>query len=216
MEVDDIEELKVVGGRKGQKASVMNISSDENEDIEVWLNVKDQDSECKDICINNRDYERDRIRDIERDKNRDKERDEVRDRERDEVRDRQRDEVRDRERDRVRDKERDDSAIRELTITSHEGGEAELTVKKVLEVFKRISSIKTPLINSQLALPFNKNPVKDSKKFKEEYAQVKNDIGKIDGKKGKCSYEEEKERRKSVPFKWPESSPEPTGIRPHF
>ena len=144
----------------------------------------------------------------ERNKLRDDERDRVRDRLRDEERDRLRDIVRDRERDEIRDMERDKSTMRELTATVGESEETELTIKTVFEVFKRISSIKTPIINSQLALPYNKKPVKNSIKFKEEYVQVRSDFGKIDGKKGKAAYLEEKERRTSLPFNWPESSPE--------
>ena len=60
---------------------------------------------------------------------------------RDRKRDKERDEVRDKERDDIRDRERDNLAIRELTASRNEGGEPELTVKRVLEVFKRISSM---------------------------------------------------------------------------
>ena len=206
MEVDEVEQVEVVGGREGEMAMAMDIFSDESTDVEDGLSDEVVFSESKDIS-----KERDKLRETDRDRIRDKERDRKRDKERDEVRDRERDEVRDKERDDIRDRERDNLAIRELTASRNEGGEPELTVKRVLEVFKRISSIRTPIINSQLALPFNKNPVKDSKKFKEEYAKVKHDIGKVDGKKGKAAYEEEKEKRKSLPFNWPESSPESTG-----
>jgi hypothetical protein len=145
------------------------------------------------------------IKDKERDMIRDKERDLVRDRERDLVRDRERDVVRDRERDLVRDGERG------VLMEEENGERPQLTVEKVLAVFKRISSIKTPLINSQLALPFKMKPVKNSIMFKEEYAEIKSDIRKIDGRKGKMAYEQEKEKRKSLPFNWPASSPETTG-----
>ena len=47
-----------------------------------------------------------------------------------------------------------------------------LTVEKVLETFRRISSIKTPDINSKLAIPYQKEPVKSSRKFKEEYSDT--------------------------------------------
>ena len=80
-----------------------------------------------------------------------------------------------------------------------------LTVEKVLETFKRISAIKTPEINSKLAIPFNKQSVVSSVKFKEEYSEVKCNLRKMSGCLGK--EKAEKERRKSEPFTWPHSSP---------
>ena len=88
-----------------------------------------------------------------------------------------------------------------------------LTVEKVLETFKRISAIKTPDINSKLAIPFKKEPVGSSSKFKEEYLVVKNDIRKVSGGQGKEAYHAEKERRKSAPFSWPNPSPSRQGGR---
>ena len=41
-----------------------------------------------------------------------------------------------------------------------------LTVEKVLETFKRISAIKTPEINSKLAIPYKKQPVVNSSKWR--------------------------------------------------
>ena len=82
-----------------------------------------------------------------------------------------------------------------------------LTVEKVLETFRRISSIKTPDINAKLAIPYQKEPVKSSTKFKEEYSDVKNNLRKISGGLGKEVYHAEKERRKSAPFSWPKPSP---------
>ena len=166
--------------------------------------VSDMAGDKERVEDDNRDSDRHKFRDEERDRIRDR----IRDEERDKLRDRERDLVRDRERDEIRDIERDNSTIRELTAEVGEGEETKLTVKTVFEVFKRVSSIKTPIINSQLALPYNKKPVKDSTKFKGEYVQVKNEMGRIDGKKGKEAYEKEKERRKSLLFNWPESSPE--------
>ena len=129
------------------------------------------------------------------------------------MRDRERDLVRDRERDLVRDRERGllMEGVMEEENSERLANGPQLTVEKVLEVFKRISSIKTPVINSQLALPFKMKPVKNSIMFKEEYAEIKSDIRKIDGRKGKMAYEQEKEKRKSLPFNWPASSPETTG-----
>ena len=82
-----------------------------------------------------------------------------------------------------------------------------LTAEKVLETFKRISAIKTPEINSKLAIPFNKQSVVSSVKFKEEYSEVKCNLRKMSGCLGKEAYQAEKERRKSEPFTWPHSSP---------
>ena len=75
-----------------------------------------------------------------------------------------------------------------------------------MEVFKRISSVNTPEINSNLAIPFKKEPVNDSSKFKEEYSVAKNDLRKTTGGKGKGSYQEEKNRKLSLPFPWPKAS----------
>ena len=75
-----------------------------------------------------------------------------------------------------------------------------LTVEKVLETFKRISSIKTPDINTKLAIPFKKQPVVSRTKFKEEYSDIKSDLRKVSGGLGKEAYHTEKERRKSQPF----------------
>ena len=82
-----------------------------------------------------------------------------------------------------------------------------LTVEKVLETFKRISAIKTPEINSKLAIPFNKQSVVSSVKFKEEYSEVKCNLRKMSGGLGKKAYQAEKKRMKSEPFTWPDSSP---------
>ena len=47
---------------------------------------------------------------------------------------------------------------------SENGEVTELTVEHVMEVFKRITSVNTPSVNSRLALPFKKRPVKESSK----------------------------------------------------
>ena len=86
-----------------------------------------------------------------------------------------------------------------------------LTVEKVLETFKRISAIKTPEINSKLAIPFNKQSVVSSVKFNEEYSEVKSNLRKVSGGLGKEAYQAEKERRKSEPFSWPNPSPPARG-----
>ena len=85
-----------------------------------------------------------------------------------------------------------------------------LTVEKVLEVFNRIKNVTTPAINSKLAVPFKKNPVKDSTKFKQDYPEVKSSMRKISGGLGKDAYQEEKKRKNSLPFPWPASSPKDT------
>ena len=82
-----------------------------------------------------------------------------------------------------------------------------LTAEKVLDTFKRISAIKIPEIDSKLAIPFNKQSVVSSVKFKEEYSEVKCNLRKMSGGLGKEAYQAEKERRKSEPFTWPHSSP---------
>ena len=87
-----------------------------------------------------------------------------------------------------------------------------LTVEKVLETFKRISSIKTPDINSKLAIPFKKQPAVSRTKFKEEYSDIKSDLRKVSGGLGKEAYHTEKERRKSQPFPWPKASPPPPAL----
>ena len=169
-----------------------------------------------------RDRERDLARDRERDEIRDRERDKVRDRERDVIRDRERDRVRDFERDIARDRESDVDRVRvtgrgsdtEQVMDIESGsGNSVLTVEKVLEVFRRISSVNTPTINSQLALPFKKRPVKDSSQFKKEYVEIKNDLRKVSGSSGKVAYQEEQERRKSLPFNWPNASPDYAGMK---
>ena len=167
-----------------------------------------------------RDAERDLARDEERDRNRYRERDRNRDRERDRNRDKERDRARDDKRDRARDEERDRTREKERVsdkdqVTDQDSGLVVgpiLTVEKVMEVFQRISSINTPQINSKLALPFMKDPVKSSNKFKQEYEGVKSDLRKISGGLGKVAYQKEKERRKSLPFEWPLASPPVEGI----
>ena len=71
-----------------------------------------------------------------------------------------------------------------------------------------LSSINTPTINSQLALEYNLSKVKSRQKFKDEYASVKEGIRKISGGMGIDAYHAEKERRMSLPFPWPQESPE--------
>ena len=159
-----------------------------------------------------RDTARDKVRDKKRDASRDTKRDAARDMERDRVRDQERDRVRDQERDKVRDKERDtaEEAV-ETGDSDREESTPELTVEKVLAVFKRITSVNTPEINSQLAIPFKKQEVQDSSKFKEEYSEAKADLRKTTGGKGKGAYQEEKKRKLSLPFPWPKDSPNSEG-----
>ena len=45
----------------------------------------------------------------------------------------------------------------------------------------------------------------------EEYSEVKSDLRKVSGGLGKEAYHAEKERRKSVPFSWPNPSPPARG-----
>ena len=88
MEVDDVEQVEVVGGREGKIVMAMDIYSDESTDIEDCLSEEVVFSESKDISKERdklRETDRDRIRDKERDRKRVKERDEVRDKERDDI-----------------------------------------------------------------------------------------------------------------------------------
>ena len=64
-----------------------------------------------------------------------------------------------------------------------------LSVEKVMGVFQRITSITTPTINSKLAIPYQKDLVKSSNKFKQEYEGVKSDLRKISGGLGKVAYQ---------------------------
>ena len=167
-----------------------------------------------------RDMERDKIKDIDRDDERDKirdmERDKIRDMERDKIRDKGRDRLRDMKRDKIRDKVRDEKRDGANEVNRDGGGGvmtpaatgdsvSVLTVRTVLETFKRLGSISTPEINFKLAIPFEKRQVKESSKFKEEYLEVKSQMRKVSGGLGKEKYHEEKERRRSLPFPWPQS-----------
>ena len=86
-----------------------------------------------------------------------------------------------------------------------------LTVEKVLQTFQRINQIKTPEINSKLAIPYNKPILVTSVEFKENYCDIKSDLRKISGKSGHDAYQREKDRRKSLPFEWPVVSSENEG-----
>ena len=152
-----------------------------------------------------RDMERDKIRDIERDKLRDIERDQIRDRLRDMNRDTIRDKVRDEKRDGAIEVNGDGGGGVVISPAATGDPVSVLTVRTVLETFKRLGSISTPEINFKLAIPFEKRQVKESSKFKEEYLEVKSQLRKVSGGLGKEKYHEEKERRKSLPFPWPQS-----------
>ena len=140
------------------------------------------------------------------------ERDVMRDEQRDKARDRQRDKARDRQRDKIRDRARDAKRDRESDLKDGERGDPDesasadskpvLTVEKVMEAFQRITSVNTPNINSKLAIPFEKTPLNNSSKFKEEYMGVKSGLRKNSGGLGKDAYQMEKERQKSLPFVW--------------
>ena len=206
-ERDTVREQVVVRERaRGvERDTVMDMESESVRDLERE-SIRDMERASV------RNVERDRVSDMERDRVRDLERDNVRDVERDRVRDVERDRSRDKERDRTRDKDRDIRSDREdLDVVGVPA--SVLTVEKVLEVFKRISSVNTPTINSKLALPFKKRPLKSSTVFKEQYAEVKNEMRTISGKLGKGAYEKEKERRHSLPFPWPRTSPIEQGMR---
>ena len=192
--------FKIAGG--GASEFTMDDSENSGDEVGSTVEVLARDLERD----RRRDLERDFLRDRSRDRERDQIRDAKRDAERDAVRDEERDSVRDRERDAIRDQERDAAKEAVETRDGEEKNTPELTVEKVMEVFKRISSVNTPEINSNLAIPFKKEPVNDSSKFKEEYSVAKNDLRKTTGGKGKGSYQEEKKRKLSLPFPWPKAS----------
>ena len=68
-----------------------------------------------------------------------------------------------------------------------------------------IFSVNTPNINSLLALPYKKRPIVSSTGFKTVWSEQKEYLRKVTGKGGKGSYQENKERRRSENFPWPES-----------
>ena len=64
-------------------------------------------------------------------------------------------------------------------------------------------TVTTPNINNQLALPYKKRPVKTSSTFKTVWSGQKEYLRKVGGKGG--LYKENKEKRKSESFPWPDS-----------
>ena len=78
-----------------------------------------------------------------------------------------------------------------------------LTVSEVFKTFPKVTSINTPDINSKLAIPFKKELVGTREPFKEIYSATRANIKSVSGKL--TNYQEEKERRRSLPFYWPES-----------
>lgn len=63
--------------------------------------------------------------------------------------------------------------------------------------------VTTPNINNQLALPYKKRPVDTSSAFKAVWSTQKEYLRKVGGKGG--LYKENKEKRKSESFPWPDS-----------
>ena len=177
--------------------------------------VSDDEKEEDDQKYMARDKVRDETRDLARDEKRDKARDERRDMARDERRDMTRDERRDITRDMQGVGTMEEQGVMQKKMSRDKAigigtPEPVLTVEKVLEVFNRIKNVTTPAINSKLAVPFKKNPVKDSTKFKQDYSEVKSSMRKISGGLGKDAYQEEKKSKNYLPFPWPASSPEDT------
>ena len=184
---------------------VLRISEDEvsDEDFECGR-YKDEKDEQSDETRNG---SRDELR--QREMARDKQSDIVRDEKRDLARDKARDEERDKQREIVRNTASDmqkemtgDKAIGIEGVDAPITPEPVLTVEKVMEVFNRIKKVNTPAINSKLAVPFKKLPVKDSIRFKQDYSEVKENLRKISGGLGKSAYQDEKKRRNSLPFPW--------------
>lgn len=64
-------------------------------------------------------------------------------------------------------------------------------------------AVTTPNINNQLALPYKKRPVDTSSTFKAVWSGQKEYLRKVGGKGG--LYRENKEKRKSESFPWPDS-----------
>ena len=64
-------------------------------------------------------------------------------------------------------------------------------------------TVTTPNINNQLALPYKKRPVETSSTFKTVWSGQKEYLRKVGGKGG--LYKENKEKRKSESFPWPDS-----------
>ena len=77
-----------------------------------------------------------------------------------------------------------------------------LTVQKVMEAFQNARKITTPGVNSKLAMPYKLPEVKNRAEFKQAYSDAKQNITRVSGQ-FVTSREEEKERRRSLPFDWP-------------
>ena len=73
--------------------------------------------------------------------------------------------------------------------------------------------VTTPIINSVLALPFEKRPVTSSKDFRTVWSAKKEYVRKVTGHGG--SYQANKEKRRSESFPWP-GSPSESGIGQKF
>ena len=61
----------------------------------------------------------------------------------------------------------------------------------------------TPAVNTLLALPYKKRPVSSSSSFKAAWTEQKEYLRKVSGRGG--LYQENKERRRSESFPWPDS-----------
>ena len=81
-----------------------------------------------------------------------------------------------------------------------------LTVEKVLRVFENARKITTPEVNSKLAIPYKKPEIEKRTEFKQAYSAAKQNINRVSGQSA-GDREEEKGRRRSLPFDWPTTCP---------
>ena len=70
-------------------------------------------------------------------------------------------------------------------------------------------SVNTPKINSQIAMPYSKGLVENSKLFKSVWADKKNYVTRISGRGRGGTYKERKEQRRSEEFPWSSILPIP-------
>ena len=71
-----------------------------------------------------------------------------------------------------------------------------------MEAFQNARKITTPGVNSKLAIPYKLPEVTNRADFKQAYSSAKQNITRVSGQ-FVTSREEEKERRRSLPFDWP-------------
>ena len=77
-----------------------------------------------------------------------------------------------------------------------------LTVQKVFSVFENARKITTPEVNSKLAIPYKKPEIENIIEFKQAYSAAKQNVSRVSCQ-SVGDREEEKGRRRSLPFDWP-------------